>query len=146
MTRRLLGIALIVLATGAVLGTHWLGNLAGNRSLGVPFARGTEFTPEGRTAIERAVVFLTEHPGHRASVVGHSGTLGDPDSNRLLSQQRAEAVADRLIAAGIDRARITTAGVGDSQPLPRRDGEPTLAYQQRLARVVVTLVHPEPWN
>ncbi|SDG52346.1 OmpA family protein [Roseospirillum parvum] len=146
MTRRLFGLALIVLATGAVLGTHWLGNLASTQRLTVPFARGTELTAEGRTAIERAVVFLTEHPRHHASVVGHSGTLGDADSNRLLSQQRAEAVADRLIAAGIDRARLTTAGIGGSEPLPRRDDEPTLAYQGRLARVVVTLVHPAPWN
>ena len=37
--------------------------------------------------------------------------------NQKLSEDRARAVADYLIAQGIDRARVDAAGFGDTRPV-----------------------------
>ena len=48
------------------------------------------------------------------SVGGYSDTTGAPEFNLKLSQARAQAVANRLIDGGVDRARVTPQGFGET--------------------------------
>jgi OOP family OmpA-OmpF porin len=73
--------------------------------------------------------------GRRVRIEGHTDSVGSAESNQDLSQRRARTVADLLIAAGVDPARLDVAGFGSTQPLP---GLPTTAAAQR--RVVAVLV------
>ena len=45
-------------------------------------------------------------PGHRVVVAGYAGRAGSADANQTLSKLRAQVVADRLTADGVDRGRI----------------------------------------
>jgi outer membrane protein OmpA-like peptidoglycan-associated protein len=57
------------------------------------------------------------------SVTGHTDTTGGNDSNLLLSERRAQAVAERLAAAGIPEDRIRVSALGETQLLiPTADG------------------------
>jgi outer membrane protein OmpA-like peptidoglycan-associated protein len=47
-------------------------------------------------------------------VGGYSDTAGSPDQNLKLSQARAEAMADRLTDRGVDRARVSEQGYGET--------------------------------
>lgn len=48
-------------------------------------------------------------------VIGYSDRIGTPDYNLQLSERRAQAVADELVALGIPAQNITTAGRGASE-------------------------------
>ena len=73
-----------------------------------------------QTVDQVAGVLNGKHAGAAVGLVGH--TDADPirksrwASNEALSLARAEAVADRLAAAGVARSRMETRGVGAQQP------------------------------
>jgi OOP family OmpA-OmpF porin len=50
-------------------------------------------------------------------VQGHTDNRGDPAANLALSQQRAEAVVQWLVNAGVVAARLEPKGFGDQRPL-----------------------------
>jgi outer membrane protein OmpA-like peptidoglycan-associated protein len=50
-------------------------------------------------------------------VEGHTDNVGFKPANLKLSRARAKAVADFLVAAGVDASRITSEGYGDSKPI-----------------------------
>lgn len=111
---------------------------AGTYDLRVTFASGSfDLAPAAKS---RATVFASalQDPrlaGKRVRIEGHTDSIGNADKNRALSEQRAHAVADFLIGAGVEKSRLDVAGFGPSQPLP---GIPTTAAAQR--RVVAVLI------
>jgi OmpA-OmpF porin, OOP family len=50
-------------------------------------------------------------------IEGHTDSEGIPERNNPLSERRARAVADYLIAAGVQASRLSTAGYGAEQPI-----------------------------
>ena len=50
-------------------------------------------------------------------VIGHTDTVGGTDANDKLSQKRAAAVREILIAAGVPAQKIETAGRGERELL-----------------------------
>lgn len=61
-----------------------------------------------------------ELSGKRFVIEGHTDLRGARALNMGLSQRRAQAVADFLVAQGVDRSRLTTRGFGPDVPLPGR--------------------------
>jgi outer membrane protein OmpA-like peptidoglycan-associated protein len=61
---------------------------------------------------------LLRHPEiTRVEIQGHTDNRGGHDHNQDLSQRRAEAVRDWLIAHGVDGSRLEAHGYGDSNPI-----------------------------
>jgi outer membrane protein OmpA-like peptidoglycan-associated protein len=57
--------------------------------------------------------------GSKFVIVGHTDAVGGESYNQRLSQQRAEAVVDYLVARkGLDRGRLSAVGWGESRLLP----------------------------
>ena len=55
---------------------------------------------------------------YRFRIEGHTDAVGSHDLNAALSAHRADAVADYIASHyGIDRSRLTSVGMGDSQML-----------------------------
>lgn len=102
------------------------------------FASGrAPLLPAGRTACERIAAVLKRVPEHRLLVVGHSDAVGSATNNQRLSEQRAQAVAAALVAAGIDPGRIESAGYGASQPVAENT---TAAGRERNRRVEIVVL------
>ncbi|GAA4557528.1 OmpA family protein [Pseudonocardia xishanensis] len=77
-----------------------------------------ELRPAVAATVDRIAALLVAEPAARVRLVGHTADLpGPPARAVVLSRQRAEAVAARLVAAGIDPARITVDGAGETAPL-----------------------------
>jgi len=88
---------------------------------------------DAKTAITKlgGILAAPEAATVTADIVGHTDSvpvakpatktllqgLGKPQTNQGLSEARAEAVAQILIAAGVPATRITTRGVGSTQPI-----------------------------
>jgi outer membrane protein OmpA-like peptidoglycan-associated protein len=75
--------------------------------------------------------------GKRLLVEGHTDDRGSESYGMALSERRARAVADWLAErAGLDRARITTRGLGETAPVVPNT---SAANRQRNRRVVITV-------
>ncbi len=63
---------------------------------------------------------------------GHSDTSGTPATNRRLSERRALAIADYLIAAGVEAARLIAIGHGSEAPIVAGDQPESMACNRRI--------------
>ena len=50
-------------------------------------------------------------------VEGNTDSMGPPDHNQQLSEQRAKTIVEYLVSRGVDRGRIVARGNGHSQPV-----------------------------
>ncbi len=74
-------------------------------------------------------------PGN-LTIAGHTDSVGDADMNRTLSQNRAAAVRDALVALGTDRTRLSARGYGETQPV---GDNTTRAGRAQNRRIVITI-------
>jgi len=83
-------------------------------------------TFEDQTATIRSVSYpvldivvgvMKEHPTLTLEVQGHTDSQGDDDANMALSQARAETVVRYLVQHGIEPARLTAKGYGETRPI-----------------------------
>ena len=85
---------------------------------GVEFERGkTTLLVGSQKAIEDLVATMRMHPNYTVEISGHTDDRGDPQKNQTLSSKRAEAVYNYLLSSGIDKARLTYRGYGQSRPI-----------------------------
>jgi outer membrane protein OmpA-like peptidoglycan-associated protein len=86
------------------------------------------------------VVIFKEYPRANFTIEGHTDSVGSKATNQKLSERRANAVRDYLIANGIDANRLTAAGYGEDKPIA---SNATRAGRAENRRVEVNLVKSE---
>ena len=79
--------------------------------------------PEGKAALEELARRLAVTQYDKLAIVGHADRIGAAAYNLKLSARRASAMREYLIAQGIDADRISSAGVGESEPVASCRGE-----------------------
>lgn len=137
--KRYFGLALVLVAVLAAVGFDRLGRDHQPRSYTVNFERGTQISAAGKRRVERIAAAMARQPDYSATVVGHTGTRGDPEANQRLGRDRARAVAQALESQGIAGGRIETFSAGGDEPLERGEAEGDRGYQARLSRASVRL-------
>lgn len=91
--------------------------------------------PAGEANVEAIAAQVLALPGNApVRVDGHTDSVGADADNQGLSERRAAAVAERLVAAGVPRSRLTTRGYGETQPAAEEVDD---AGRQANRRVVV---------
>lgn len=84
----------------------------------VRFAEGkATLLPESRALLAQVVDALVRNGLPRVRVEAHTDNRGDKAANLKLTEERARAVVDHLVKAGIEPARLEAAGLGDAQPI-----------------------------
>ncbi|MDX1908589.1 MAG: OmpA family protein [Bacteroidia bacterium] len=63
------------------------------------------------------IAFMQEQPGLSIEIQGHTDNVGNDQANLKLSQQRADAVRDYLLAQGVAAARVQARGYGEALPV-----------------------------
>jgi len=91
--------------------------------------------------LERLANLMKQHPDMAIEIFGHTDNTGNADTNRSLSQRRADAVADYLIRKGIPRERVYARGYGELYPIAN-NGTQEGRLQNR--RVEIHLFVPVP--
>lgn len=77
-----------------------------------------DILPESKPQIDQIIQLLKNHPQLKLGVYGHTDHSGDAKHNQLLSQLRAESVVKALTnQTGIESARLSSKGFGDSNPI-----------------------------
>ena len=73
-------------------------------------------TPESSSALDELVQLLKDNPNVTIELGAHCDYKGNDDYNLRLSQQRAESVVSYLSSHGIEKARLTARGYGETTP------------------------------
>ncbi|MFN3216012.1 MAG: OmpA family protein [Acidimicrobiales bacterium] len=105
-----------VLLPGTLRTEVRLNEIVGRRP--VQFASGSAAIEDRSLAIlDRVARVLLDNPAGNVEIQGHTDSQGDDELNRELSQERADAVRDYLVAAGVPADRLVARGFGESVPL-----------------------------
>lgn len=67
--------------------------------------------------LQQVVDVIVKSSVKRLRVDGHTDNRGDKTANQALSEARAQAVADYLVAQGVEKSRVEAAGYGDARPI-----------------------------
>ena len=86
---------------------------------------------ESFTELDKLVSFMKKNPNVVIEVSGHTDNVGDKKSNQILSNNRAKSVMDYLKSKGIESARMTSIGLGDSKPISDNGTEEGRASNRR---------------
>jgi outer membrane protein OmpA-like peptidoglycan-associated protein len=71
-----------------------------------------QLNPGAARNLDQLVAFLNDHPERHVEIDGYTDNVGSDSYNVDLSQRRADAVRQALVAQGIDPSRIVTKGYG----------------------------------
>ena len=81
--------------------------------------------------LDALVSYLSTTPNATILIEGHTDNTGTVAFNLALSSQRAQAIAQYLIAGGINKLRISTQGYGATKPVASNDTEAGRALNRR---------------
>ena len=109
--------------------------------------------PSGRIRVDQSVLFAVDsaqiadadstvladlallfkaRPAWRLRIVGHTDSTGPAVHNLELSLQRAEAIRDALVDAGVSPDALTTEGAGATDPIASNDTAEGRAQNRRI--------------
>jgi len=86
--------------------------------------------------MDQLAQFLVEHPDRRVQIDGFTDSVGTDSYNEELSQRRANAVREALIARGVDSSRIGTEGYGKSYPVANNNDSGGRQLNRRVEVVI----------
>ena len=82
--------------------------------------------------LKEAANVLKENANLKVSVEGHTDAKGSDDYNLKLSMRRAAAVKAFLIQEGVAESRLSTRGLGESQPVASNETDDGRAQNRRV--------------
>lgn len=85
-----------------------------------------------RPLIDLAVDLMEAEPSSTLSITGHTDDIGPDDKNLLLSERRANAVAQMVVDHGIDQDRLTVEGRGEAEPIDTNETPEGRAVNRRV--------------
>ncbi|MBZ0128124.1 MAG: OmpA family protein [Rhodobacteraceae bacterium] len=100
---------------------------------GIGFDYDSDVIRDGsQTLIAALFDGLKAEGGTGIVITGHSSSEGQADYNRDLSQRRAQAVVDALVALGLDVAQISASGRGEDDPIASNADEAGRSMNRRV--------------
>lgn len=107
----------------------------------VLFATGrADLNAGGTDSLNKLVAFLNQYPDRNIMIEGHTDNVGSDASNLALSERRAGSVHTYLLQQGVGSQRISSSGLGESQPIADND---TDAGRQQNRRVEIIIDNPQ---
>jgi len=95
-----------------------------------------EIVADSAGLLDRLIETALRCPNTNIEIAGHTDTDGDEAANQTLSEQRAQAVTDYLVKAGLPANRFTAVGYGPTQPIAGNDTDQGKAQNRRIDFVV----------
>ena len=100
---------------------------------GITFRSGSAtLTPADKLIVDSVVGYVQSRPSYAIQVQGHTDDRGSDELNQKLSESRAKAVADYLVSKGVDGARLSSAGFGESRPIAANETDAGRAQNRRV--------------
>jgi len=104
---------------------------------GIQFETGKDvIKPVSFPILNDIVKIMNENPSYFLQINGHTDNVGNPESNLVLSEKRANAVKNYLVNKGVAENRLTAQGFGDTQPVVPNTTAANKAKNRRVEFVV----------
>jgi outer membrane protein OmpA-like peptidoglycan-associated protein len=111
-------------------------NREGHIALYINFDTGkSTIKPESKPIIEQIIRMMKLNPELKISVEGHTDNVGNPKSNKTLSDERAKAVVAAIVSQDIDAKRLSALGHGQDKPIADNKTEEGRAKNRRVELV-----------
>lgn len=94
--------------------------------------------------LELGLLVMVLNPQVTMVVEGHTDDVGSAEANQALSEARADAVVDYLVANGLDRERLVSVGRGESEPIADNETEEGRRLNRRIEVDLVDLISARP--
>jgi outer membrane protein OmpA-like peptidoglycan-associated protein len=95
--------------------------------------------PGGYDEIARIAEILNRYPQTRVTIEGHTDSAGSESYNMKLSEERARAVGEALVARGVDPGRVATVGRGESRPIASNATESGKQLNRRVSLLLAPI-------
>jgi OOP family OmpA-OmpF porin len=92
---------------------------------------------ESYKILSQIVTIMNKYPDYSLAISGHTDNTGTASKNQVLSENRAKACYEFLVGSGVDAARLSFTGYGESRPIASND---TLRGRALNRRVEFNLV------
>ncbi len=102
-----------------------------------PIKSCAQLTPDSGAALDPVAAALGAHPGVRVELQGYTDSVGSGPYNLRLSQARADAVRDYLVAHGVPADQLATRGYGKAQPIADNRTAEGRAHNRRVVMMVL---------
>ncbi|MCX6269453.1 MAG: OmpA family protein [Bacteroidetes bacterium] len=108
-------------------------NKDGFITLNILFETGKSIIqPESLPIIDQVYQLMDLDKTLKISIEGHTDNVGNAESNKKLSNDRAKSVVDALIAKGVDKSRLAYVGWGQEKPVADNRNEQGKAKNRRV--------------
>jgi outer membrane protein OmpA-like peptidoglycan-associated protein len=92
---------------------------------------------ESKIELQKLKSFLVQNAAISIEISGHTDNVGDKKSNQILSENRAKAVYEYLIAHEIPKERLSYKGFGDTTPIDDNSTEKGKANNRRTEFMIL---------
>jgi OOP family OmpA-OmpF porin len=89
-------------------------------------------TPTATSILDEAAETLQSIPATPYQISGHTDSRGSDEYNQGLSERRAKAVRDYLVAKGVAPSQLTSRGYGESRPIASNETDAGRAENRRV--------------
>ena len=94
---------------------------------------GFELPASEVSLLQQAAALIKQlPPGSVVEIAGYTDNTGDPAFNVTLSQNRADAIRNALVGAGVDGSALVAKGYGEANPVASNDTEEGRASNRRI--------------
>ncbi|MCE3228829.1 MAG: OmpA/MotB domain protein [Bacteroidetes bacterium] len=106
---------------------------SGRIALYINFETGkADIKSESQKTVDQIAQMMKDNPTLKVSIEGHTDNAGNAAANQTLSDNRAKSVMNAVTAKGIDKARMTSKGWGQTKPLADNGTEDGKAKNRRV--------------
>jgi len=92
---------------------------------------------EAKTNLDKMAAILNKYPDTNILIEGHTDATGTDEHNLELSRNRASSVSNYLAGLGVDPARFTAMGYGESQPIATNDTDDGRQANRRVELAIM---------
>ena len=92
----------------------------------------TTLSKEATDFLDQIATLLNQFSGVVVEIIGHASSEGSSNYNQVLSERRAQSVADYLTNKGVNKMQLKTSGKGETQALESNATEQRRSKNRRV--------------